>query len=65
MQLIREDVSEEVAFALGLKVRLGQRAGDGNLGMVGEQFGCGRRAGHACLFLIVEGLESSPLAFVL
>lgn len=71
MQLIREDVSEEVAFALGLKVGLGQRAGKrarrrepGNLGMDGSSLAVGGELA-APLFLIVEGPESLPLAFEL
>lgn len=52
MQLIREDVSKEVAFALGLKVRLGQRAGHRarrqEPGNAGQQFGCGCRARCVC-----------------
>lgn len=71
MQLIREDVSEEVAFAQGLKVGLGQRAGKrarrrepGNLGMDGSSLAVGGELA-APLFLIVEGPESLPLAFEL
>lgn len=64
MQLIREDVSEEATFALGLKVGLGQRAGKraprrepGNLGMVVSSLAAGG-ALAAPSSLLVEGLES-------